>query len=257
MKSLRLGPFVLCFLIALIVDASGQTGGRPGGSTDAVNSPDASAKPFPTTAFAAIGSLFAQSSHLPELGWDETQIAAFLDGVNAALHGRGYAFDDTARAVSAEMGRRVQEIETHKKQLASQAFTQPGRLEQYMKEMRKRYSLQQSESGLAYDIQPGRSGGGVRPRPGDTVVVSCVALAADGTTKLPQLSNDHIRVKMAGLLPGFMECLQMMSVDSQARFILPPALSFGENEWPEGVDRGTPLIFFVTLHEVIGAEAAP
>jgi FKBP-type peptidyl-prolyl cis-trans isomerase len=54
-----------------------------------------------------------------------------------------------------------------------------------------------------------------------------------------------------------MEGLQMMSVESQARFILPPALSFGTHEWPEGVDQGTPLLFFVTLHEVSGAEASP
>jgi FKBP-type peptidyl-prolyl cis-trans isomerase len=241
-------------LLALAAGASGQTGG----GASPLGSPAPASGTLPTTAFAAIGSSFAQSSHLPELGWDETQIAAFIDGVNAALHGKSYAFDDTARAVSAEMGRRLHELEMRKKQLAVEAFAQPGRLEQYMKEMRKRHSMQQSDSGLLYSILPGPSGGGgVRPRPGDTVVVSCVATAADGTTKLPQLSSDHVRVKMTDLLPGFMEGLQMMSVESQARFILPPALSFGTHEWPEGVDQGTPLLFSVTLHEVSSAEASP
>ena len=84
------------------------------------------------------------------------------------------------------------------------------------------------------------------------MVVSYVAYAADGTTRLPQLSSDHVRVKLAGLLPGFMEGLQMMTVESKAVLVMPPALSFGENEWPRGVDRGLPLIFYITLHEVGG-----
>jgi len=58
-------------------------------------------------------------------------------------------------------------------------------------------------------------------------------------------------------MPGFVEGLEMMTVDSEAMFILTPTLSFGENEWPKGVDRGTPLIFLVTLHEVVAAESTP
>ena len=49
----------------------------------------------------------------------------------------------------------------------------------------------------------------------------------------------------------------MMTIESQAIFVLPPALTFGDHEWPEGVERGTPLVFFFTLHEVTGAGAAP
>jgi len=213
-------------------------------------------EPYPPAAFAAIGSSFAQSSHLPELGWDEAQIAAFIEGVRAAFRGKGYPFDDTARLVSAEMGRRVQQIVAREKQQTSDTFAQPGRLEQYMKETRKRLGLQQSDSGLGYRIEPGR--GGIRPRPGDTIVITSIATAADGTTKLPQLTTpERVRVKMADLLPGFMEGLQMMTIDSHAIFVLPPTLSFGEGEWPQGVDRGTPLVFWVTLHEVISAPVSP
>jgi FKBP-type peptidyl-prolyl cis-trans isomerase len=81
-------------------------------------------------------------------------------------------------------------------------------------------------------------------------------MAADGTTKLPQLSFARAQLKMTDLLPGFMEGLQMMTVDSTAIFVLPPSLSFGEGEWPAGVERGAPLIFQVTLHEIISGEPA-
>ena len=69
---------------------------------------------YPLSAFAAIGSSFAQSSHLPELGWDEAEIRAFLDGVSAALHGKGYAFDDTAQGLK----RRAEEIFRERKPTA-------------------------------------------------------------------------------------------------------------------------------------------
>ena len=237
-------------LLSFLTGGAAETGNAP-----AVGVPTPATPPVPLAAIAAVGSAVAQSSQLTELGWDDAQIQAFVDGVRVAFQGKPYPMDEAARQASGEMTRQLQEIKKRKSRQLADSFTQPGRMAQYMKEMRKRYSMQISDTGLAYNIQAGRAG--VRPRPGDTVVVSCIATAADTTTKLPQLSNDHVRVKLSDLLPGFMEGLQMMSVDGQARFILPPELSFGEGQWPEGVDRGTPLLFLVTLHEVIGAEAAP
>lgn len=213
-------------------------------------------RPFPPSAYAALGSSFVLGGSLPDLGWNEEEIAAFVEGVRGAFQGRRYVLDETVRQLTVEMGRRVEEIEKRKQQ--QQAVAAPAQAEQfakYFKELRKRFPLQQSDSGLGYFIQPGRAG--VRPRPGDIVVVSCVVLAADAKTPLPQLSNNHVRIKLEGLLPGFIEGLQMMTVDAQGMFVFPPELSFGDGEWPQGVERGSPLIFQVTLHEVIGAGTTP
>lgn len=214
-------------------------------------------RPFPPAAYAALGASFVAGGSLADLGWNEDEIAAFIDGVRGAFHGKNHVFDETARQLSAEMGRRVQEIEKRRQQPLAVAAppAPPQDFSKYFKELRKRFPLQQSDSGLGYFIQPGRAG--VRPRPGDVVVVSCVVLAADGKTTLPQLSNERARFKLAGVLPGLIEGIQMMTVDAQAMLVLPPELSFGEHKWPDGVDRGSPLIFQVTLHEVIGAETAP
>lgn len=85
--------------------------------------------------------------------------------------------------------------------------------------------------------------------------MTAVAFAADGTTKLPPLSFERAHMDLAATLPGFTEGLQMMTPDSRAMLVLPPALSFGEGTWPAGVERGTPLVFQVTLHEVLSADA--
>jgi len=132
---------------------------------------------------------------------------------------------------------------------------QPARITQYLNGAGRRLGLQLAASGLAYSVQPGRPG--TRPGPQDKVVVTAVALAADGTTQLPQLSFERAQMDLAATLPGFTEGLQMMTLDSRATLVLPPALSFGEGPWPEGVERGSPLIFQLTLHEVLGTEARP
>lgn len=242
-------------LLSLLVSATGQTADATKGKSASAGDPPATPQAFPLKAFSAIGSSFVQASQLDKLGLTEAQITAFLDGAGAAFRGKGYASDGTAEKLRAAMGQRLQELEMRQQQQLAERLAQPAQLAQYMKEMRKRFKLELSDSGLGFHIQTGQLG--VRPRPGDTVVVSCEARSADGTTKLPQLSNDHVRVKLAALLPGFMEGLQMMTIDSTAIFLVPPELSFGSGEWPEGVQRGQPLFFMVTLHDVIGAEAAP
>jgi FKBP-type peptidyl-prolyl cis-trans isomerase len=212
------------------------------------------AKAYPLSAFAAIGSSFADGNHLPELGWNDAQVAAFIDGIRAAFQGKSYAFDETAGQVSAEMGQRIQEILARGQPPAAPAYAPPGGLEPVMKGLRETLGLQNADSGLAYRVEIGR--GGPRPQSGDTVVFSCVATAVDGKTPLPQLSVKRTRAKMTDLFPGFIEGLQMMTLDSTAVFVLPPNLSFGESEWPQGVMRGSPIIFQVTLHQIISPESA-
>lgn len=205
---------------------------------------------FPLSAYSAIGSAFAEGNHLTELGWTDEQVAAFIDGIRAAFKGKNYPFDEMAGQASAEMGRRIKVVLARAQQpAAAGAAVSPANLEEYMKAQRDRLGLQQSDSGLAYRVELGR--GGPRPRLVDTVVFSCVAMAADGRTKIPQLTVERARAKMSELFPGFIEGFQMMTVESTAIFVLPPALSFGSSDWPQGIQPGSPILFEITLHEII------
>lgn len=205
---------------------------------------------IPLNAYAEIGSMFAQSSRIGELGWSEEQFAAFLSGVRASFKHQPYPLSDYARRAYQEMTKRVSELESQDLQ---KRFSQPAELKKYLREMCKRFDLQQSDSGLAFGVKT--AGSELRPGPQDTVVVSLVAASSDTQTDLPKLKADHLRTKVSDLLPGLAEGVQMMTLDSKAMFILPPDLSFGSGNWPEGVLRGTPICFLVTLHEVINADA--
>ena len=254
MTQSRFKTKIIVMFLAFVVGAIGQPA-NPAGANVApdANLPAPADGNFPLSAYAAMGSSFIQSSRLSELDWSEEQVTAFLDGIRASFQGKGYAVDETIQRMIGVMTERLREIEKRKQHEAVAKLAEPGQMAQYMKTMRKRLGLQLSDSGLAYSIVSGQQG--IRPRLGDTVVVSCDARAADATTKLPQLSNDHVRVKLEALLPGFMEAFQMMTIDSTAILLLPPELSFGTGEWPKGMERGQPLMFRVTLHDVISAES--
>lgn len=210
------------------------------------------APPAPLDAYAAVGSSMVQDNRLAHLGWTDAQVEAFLGGVRAAFRGDGRAVDATAQALLNDIGRRMQEMEAaeRRRQFGAEAFARPGYLQAYLKDISKRFQLQRSDSGLCYGIQPGS---GARPAPEDTVVISYKTNLADTTTEVPGMSVNRQRLRVADLLPGLAEALQMMTVDSAAMLVLPPDISFGEGEWPAGTERGTPLLFTVKLHEVIAA----
>ena len=225
----------------------------------AVKDPQASPEPFPdfsSGAFGEFGMALLQSGHFGELGWTDAQFNAFLDGMREAFHGRPAPMNEMSRTLAAESTRRIAEAKARARELASGELDPKRRLARYFKEMRVALQLQISDDGLGYNVEPATENG-VRPRPGDTIVISCDAAAADGVTKLPQLSADHIRVKMEGMMPGLMEGLQMMTVGTKGLFVIPPELSFGNEPWPAGVQPNTPLIYTVELHQVIAAGARP
>jgi FKBP-type peptidyl-prolyl cis-trans isomerase len=196
--------------------------------------------------YASLGSSFAQNARLAELGWTERQFDAFIDGLRATFRGRPYAFSPDAQRLQADVGERVQQLMAHDMRTY---FADPARLDAYMKQRAKELHLQLSDSGLAFGLMS--RNGNSRPGPDETVVVTYQAVAADGQTELPGLSADHRRVRVDALLPGLAEGVQMMAAGGSAIFIVPPALSYGDGPWPAGVERGTPLIFTVVLHEIV------
>jgi FKBP-type peptidyl-prolyl cis-trans isomerase FkpA len=222
----------------------------PWAAGSAADAPSAGEGAYPLAAYSAFGASLVQTGHLGQLGWNEAQINAFLEGMRASFQGKSVPMDDAARQFAGAMGQKIQAIASGPAAPAAGVDPQ-ARLDRYFKEMRKHLGLQISDDGLGYNVTTSLSG--VRPRPGDTVVIAVQATGPDGTTKLPQLSSERIRARMAGMMPGLLEGLQMMTVGAHAVFVIPPALSFGNGPWPAGVETGAPLVYYVTLLDVAPA----
>ena len=189
-------------------------------------------------AYASLGTFVAENNRIPDLHWTEPQFQAFLNGMRASFEGRGYALDDDAKKLRDDINGRVQKM---------LAADRPDPVQEYFKSLREKEHVQQTASGLHYrltDIGTGKS-----PTLESTVLMSYSAKLPSGES-LPNLSRSRVRTKVADLLPGLREAIQLFKVGTKGLVYLPPDLSFGTGDWPTGVPRGAPIVFFVELHEV-------
>ena len=230
-------------------NSAARTGPDAASSPPAVHAP----KPMseqPPVAFEELGASFAWSARIPDLQWTDEQFNAFVAGLSNAYHHRSEHFDQDAKDLYAAMGARIQQLDREKREAQ---FADPKFVEQYLLKTRRALSMQQTDSGLCYMIQG--VGGANRPAPEDTVIISFDVTESDLATPVPKLSAPRLRVKVSALMPGLAEAIQMMTADSKGVFILPPSLSYGAGQWPEGVTKNEPLIFRVSLLEVDPANA--
>lgn len=189
-------------------------------------------------AYAALGSFVAETNRVPDLHWTEAQFNAFANGLRASYEGRGYAMDDDARRLRDEINARVQKmLQTDR----------PDPVQEYFRTLREKEHVQQTASGLHYRIT--EQGAGKQPGSDSTVLMSYSARLPSGEA-LASLSRTRVRTAVGDLLPGLREGVQLLHVGGKALVYVPADLSFGNGDWPPGVPRGAPIIFFVELHEV-------
>lgn len=192
-------------------------------------------------AYAGLGTFVAATNRIPDLGWTEAQMNAFVEGLRACYAGRPYPFDDGARDLRASINEKVQ---------AMQGTVAGGAdpVEAYFTMLRESEGVQRTASNLHYRMTI--DGDGTTPTPDDTVVLSYAARLPGGE-RVPSLSRERLRVRVGDLLPGLREGLGLMKAGGKGLLYLPPPLSFGQGDWPADVPPGTPIAFFVELHEVV------
>lgn len=207
---------------------------KPAPPTNSANAP----LPFNLTPYAALGTFVSESNHIPALKWSKDQLDAFQRGIQASYEGRGYPVDEEATKLRDEISAKVQAMIDAK---------QSDPIADYFKLLREREGVKSTESGLHYRIT--QEGSGEKPTADSTVLVSYSARLPNGEN-IPALSRARVRSAVSDLLPGMAEGVQMLTPGGKALIYLPPALSFGNGQWPPSVPKGAPIIFFVELHEV-------
>ena len=107
-----------------------------------------------------------------------------------------------------------------------------------------------TESGLEYQML--REGDGPMPTMADRVIIHYRGMLTDST----QFDSSHDRGEpanfaVAGVIPGFGEALQLMSVGSQIRVTIPPELGYAEVGAGALIGPNETLIFEIELLEII------
>lgn len=198
-------------------------------------------------AYEQLGWAAARSAGIADLNWTEAELAAFVAGLRAAHEKRAVPMGEAGRRLLADMQRRVAEVRAREK------AEQDPKLSEFMRTIRASAGLQMTDSGLlGRIIMPGA---GPRPRSGDEVVVNLDVKMPDGRTGIPALSGQDARMKVGEMPPGVNEALQMMALGGRGVFVVPPHLSFGSGQWPEGLPPGTPILLQIELKDILPARA--
>ncbi|HEX8371999.1 MAG TPA: FKBP-type peptidyl-prolyl cis-trans isomerase [Chthoniobacterales bacterium] len=127
--------------------------------------------------------------------------------------------------------------------------------EKFLAENKKKDGVQTTASGLQYKIIT--EGKGEKPKESDTVVTNYRGTTIDGKEfDSSYKRNEPAEFPLAGVIKGWTEGLQLISVGTKAQFYVPAELAYGDNAPPE-IGPGQTLIFDVELLSIKAPEAAP
>jgi len=120
--------------------------------------------------------------------------------------------------------------------------------EKFLAQNKKNQNVKTTASGLQYEVVT--AGTGIRPIATDTVVVNYKGTLTNGN----EFDNSYKRGEPAsfalnGVIRGWTEGLQLMTVGSKYRFYIPYQLAYGLNDM-QAIPGGSVLVFEVELLNV-------
>jgi FKBP-type peptidyl-prolyl cis-trans isomerase FklB len=123
--------------------------------------------------------------------------------------------------------------------------------QQFLETCKKKNDVIALPNGLLYEIIKAGDPSGIKPRAIDTVVVDYVGRLADGT----EFDNSFKRGQPAtfplgGVIRGWTEILQLMTVGAHWKVYIPSELGYGERGAGGSIPPNATLIFEITLKEI-------
>ncbi len=119
----------------------------------------------------------------------------------------------------------------------------------YLAENGKKPGIKTTASGLQYEVIT--EGNGKKPKDTDTVKVHYAGTFIDGKEfDSSYKRNQPAEFPVKGVIPGWTEALQLMTVGSKYKLYVPPNLAYGENGNPS-IPGNSVLIFQVELIEIV------
>ena len=118
--------------------------------------------------------------------------------------------------------------------------------EKFLAENAKREGVKVTESGLQYEVLEATIG--QKPKATDTVRVHYEGTLIDGTVfDSSYKRGESIAFPLNGVIKGWTEGLQLMSVGSKFKFFIPYQLAYGERGAGASIPPYAALIFTVEL----------
>lgn len=218
-----------------------------------------------TTATAAImagavaGSAFAQDD---KLATDEAKVSYGLGMMIGESISRQYEnldYDLVFEALKAQAEGEETLLTIDEAQAALQAQQQAAATaaaaensaagEAFLAENAAREGVTVTDSGLQYEVLTEAEG--AKPTVDDTVSVHYVGTLMDGTEFDSSVARgEPATFPLQGVIPGWTEGVQLMSVGSKFRFVIPSDLAYGDRGAGQAIGPGETLVFEVELLEI-------
>jgi FKBP-type peptidyl-prolyl cis-trans isomerase FklB len=173
---------------------------------------------------------------------DGLDIDALLDGIADALEGEpSQVSENDLRVALEDLNRRMQQRQQE------QTGVLAARGEVFLETNAQRDGIEVTASGLQYEVlQTGN--GGATPGPTSTVKVHYHGTLLDGTTFDSSVQRgEPIEFPVNGVISGWTEALQMMSVGDKWKLFIPHHLAYGAQGAGGVIGPYETLIFEVEL----------
>jgi len=188
------------------------------------------------------------AASLRQMG-DEIDVDAFTEAFRASLKGEEsrISAEDAAKVKKAFFEKKQQEQQA-KMAVSGEANKRSGTA--FLAANKQKDNITTTPSGLQYEML--RAAEGAKPVATDTVKVHYKGTLIDGT----EFDSSYARGEpatfpLSGVIPGWTEGVQLMSVGSKYRLFVPSELGYGERGAGAKIGPNAALIFEVELLEIV------
>lgn len=173
-----------------------------------------------------------------------------LQGIEDVFAGKPGLDEEQTRGALESLDKRV--ADTMQKQATEKAVEAKKSGDDFRAKFEKEEGVKKTETGLLYQVM--KETKGEHPKDTDTVQVHYKGTLIDGT----QFDSSYDRGEPATfplnrVIPGWTEGVQLMSVGSKYKFVIPPELAYGEQDTPT-IPANSTLVFEVELLKIDNGE---
>ena len=176
---------------------------------------------------------------------------ALIRGIVDQLDGRDSAIPLDQLS---EVTQRVGSLTRAEQDAEFEALTESNRVEgeAYLASNAEKEGVTTTASGLQYEVLREGEAGAAQPAPSNEVSIHYRGTLIDGT----EFDSSYSRGQPAtfgvtGVIPGFSEGLQLMTVGSQYRLVIPSQIGYGPQGAGSDIGPNATLIFEIELLEII------